>query len=659
MTLARSERSEGAARKSAHWLRLGFGLVPILTVLLLREQVPWTVKYPAGWVVPITHWIDVATTWLIESFDLGLFTFKEFTRGISWLLGWPLEWAEALLASGFGESGPGPVPWVGVVALAVILGHYINGWRPALLAGGCVLYLALFGQWQSAMRTLATVLICVPLAAVIGLALGILGARSKRIEAFLTPLLDLMQSVPHYAYFVPVVFFFGIGLAPGAIATIIFAMPPMARCTLLGIKRVPVDILEAARMAGCTRWQLLWKVQIPVARPTFMVGVNQVIMQTLGMVVIASLIGVKGLGYDLLFSLQNLRLGKALEQGVAIVVIAIALDRLSQGYAVHQPWLRGVGQGWFHRHLYLLVGAAAFGGSLLLAAAITAFHTFPDGWSISTAPMWDGLIRWISDNLYDYLSVLRKWLILYVFLPVKMAYLWLPWPVVVLGLGWLGFNVGGLRLAALVSGLLLAIVVTGFWEKTALTAYLVTISVAICVLIGVPVGILAARNDRTAAIVTLWCDTFQTFPSFVYLIPVVMLFKVGDIAAVMAVVVWAVIPIIRYTNLGLRQVPYDVVEAAKTCGCTRRQTLWRVQLPLALPEIMLGLNQTIMFALFMVIIAALIGTQDLGRVIMHALTYSDIGKGVMAGLCIAFIGIIADRLIGGWSSERKRALGLT
>ena len=191
-----------------------------------------------------------------------------------------------------------------------------------------------------------------------------------------------------------------------------------------------------------------------------------------------------------------------------------------------------------------------------------------------------------------------------------------------------------------------------------LTAYLVTISVFICVVIGIPVGIAATFNRRLAGAVKLWCDVFQTFPSFIYLIPVVMLFKVGDVAAVMAVVVWAMIPMIRYTMLGLQGVPREAVEAAFAFGCTGRQILWHVRLPLAVPEIMLGLNQTIMFALFMVIIAALIGTQDLGREIMHALTYSDIGTGIMAGLCIAFIGIMADRLIGSWSANRREALGL-
>lgn len=591
------------------------------------------------------------------AFDFGPFTFKEVTRSIAWLLGSLLDGIDRLLVEASQEQNPAPLPWLAVVVVACIFGHYINGWRLATVAGACFLYLALFGHWSNAMRTLGLVLLCVLLAVAAGLLAGIASTRSRAVDVALKPVLDLMQSVPHFAYFIPIVFLFGIGTAPGAIAIILFALPPMIRCTDLGLRRVPTDIVEAARMVGCTRWQLLWKVQMPAARPTLMLGVNQVIMQTLAMVVIASLIGVRGLGYDLLFSLQNLRLGLALEQGIAIVVIAIALDRLSRDYALEQPWLRRRDAGWISQHGHLMAGLAALGALWALAHWIGPLRQFPSAWTISTAPLWDSLIRWVTEVLYDPLWALRTWALLYLLLPTKQFYLWLPWPVVFVVLFAIALNIGGWRLAALVTMLLAAILTSGLWEPTVLTLYLVTVSVGLCVLLGVPIGILAARSDKAGRWITLWCDTFQTFPSFVYLIPVVMLFRAGDVAAVTAVIVWAVIPMIRYTHLGLRNLPGEVVEAATMMGCTQRQLLWRVQLPLALPELLLGLNQTIVFALFMVIIAALIGTQDLGREILHALTYSDVGRGLMAGLCIAFIGLIANRILGEWSERRKQALG--
>ncbi len=153
-------------------------------------------------------------------------------------------------------------------------------------------------------------------------------------------------------------------------------------------------------------------------------------------------------------------------------------------------------------------------------------------------------------------------------------------------------------------------------------------------------------------------DTLQTLPSFVYLMPVVMLFRVGDFAAMIAVVAYSLTPVIRYTDHGIRKVPPQMIEAAVASGCTRRQMLWKVQLPMALPEIMLGVNQTIMMALSMLVITALVGTRDLGQEVYIALTKADTGRGIIAGLFVAFIAIIADRLIGAWSSRRKAELGL-
>jgi glycine betaine/proline transport system permease protein len=153
-------------------------------------------------------------------------------------------------------------------------------------------------------------------------------------------------------------------------------------------------------------------------------------------------------------------------------------------------------------------------------------------------------------------------------------------------------------------------------------------------------------------------DTLQTLPSFVYLIPVVMLFRVGDVTAMIAIVLFAVAPAIRYTSHGIRQVPTQLVEAATAMGCTRRQLLWRVQLPLALPEILLGINQTILLALSMLVITALVGTRDLGQEVYIALTKADPGRGVVAGLAIAFIGITADRLMSAWARRLRQGMGL-
>jgi glycine betaine/proline transport system permease protein len=191
-----------------------------------------------------------------------------------------------------------------------------------------------------------------------------------------------------------------------------------------------------------------------------------------------------------------------------------------------------------------------------------------------------------------------------------------------------------------------------------ITAYMVTFAVLVAALIGLPLGIWAAGREERARIVLLICDSAQTFPSFIYLIPVIMLFGVNDVAAIGAVIVFGMVPMTRYTIEGLRGVPPALIEAADMSGATKRQKLWTVKLPLALPTIMVGVNQTVMFSLFMVIIAAFIGTRDLGQEMQRALSATDVGKGLVLGLCVAFMGLLVDHLIIRWSADRKKALGL-
>ena len=220
-----------------------------------------------------------------------------------------------------------------------------------------------------------------------------------------------------------------------------------------------------------------------------------------------------------------------------------------------------------------------------------------------------------------------------------------------------GYRLGGRRLALLIAILTAACVVFGLWDKVMTTLYLCAVSTVIACAIGLPIGILSARSHIADRIVTVVVDTLQTIPAFVYLIPAVMLFRVGDVAAMIGIVLYALTPAIRYTNHGLRQVPPPLIEAATMSGCTRRQLLWKVQFPLALPELLLGINQVIMLALSMDIIAAMIGTRDLGQEVFSALATANVGRGLLAGLTVAFIGIIADRLMGAWSKNLRARFG--
>jgi len=633
-------------------------LGPFALIAAVRNFLPdWAVTVPEKWHIPFIEWVNAVVNFLHKQPLLAGVTFRDVTRTVAEGVEWPLDFMQGLLISGFSSLGLPALPWVMVVGLAAVWGWHLKGWRLSLLAGGCIFYLALFGKWKLSMITLSVVLVAAPIAGGIGLALGILAVKWRPFERVLMPLLNVMQSLPHFSYLIPVAVFIGVSHKAGAIATLLFAMPPMARLTILGLRGIKPDVIEAGRMAGCTRRQMLWKVEIPAARQTLMVGVNQVIMQCLAMVVIASFVGAKGLGQDLLFRLQSLRIGQALEIGVAIVFMAVMLDRLSQALAEKQPEHRREGPVWQSRpYLTAAVGVIAVS---ILAAWISPYAAkLPRDLTITTAPFWDAVVDAITLHLYDPLSIIRDGLLLYVLIPLRQLFQWCPWIGAVALVAGVGWHLGKWRLAAIVSLFILFIAFSGFWPRALITAYMVVFAVCICVLIGIPLGIWAAGSERRNRFMLFLCDTFQTFPSFIYLIPVIMLFQVGDMAAIAAIVIYAMIPAVRYTIIGLRGVPAETIEAARTSGCTERQLLWKVRMPLAFPEIMLGINQTIMFGLFMVIIAAFIGTKDLGQEIFRALTFADAGKGLVVGLCVAFMGLTADLLITEWAKRRKTQLGL-
>lgn len=651
-----ADRSGQARLAGRYWPALL--LAPFLILTFARERLPdWAVSVPERWTVPFIDWINAVVKVMRREEIFGLFTVRDATRALADLINWPLELVEGILIGGIPALGLPALPWILIVGLATTWGWYLKGPRLAILAGGCIAYLALFGKWELSMITLAAVLVAAPIAGAIGVGLGILAVKRRWFEAALWPVLNVMQSLPHFSYLIPVAVFVGVGHKAGTIATILFALPPMARLAILGLRGVPAEVVEAGVMAGCTPRQLLWKVELPAARESIMVGVNQVIMQCLAMVVIASFVGAKGLGHDLLFRLQSLRIGQALEIGVAIVLMAIALDRLSQALAERQPEHAREGAFW-QTHPFLSAAGAVTLISILTAFATPAAQALPDTLTITTAPFWDGIVDYITVNWFDALALFRDDLLRHVLIPLRNLFQLVPWIALTLLVACIGCYLSGWRLALLVAGFILFIAFSGFWGRALITAYMVCFAVVVCVLIGLPLGIWASRGERRTAIATTLCDTFQTFPSFIYLIPVIMLFQVGDVAAITAIVIYAVIPVVRYTMFGLRGVPREIVEAAITSGCTPMQTLWKVRLPLAFPEIMLGINQTIMFALFMVIIAAFIGTRDLGQEIFRALTFADAGKGLVVGLCVSFMGLTADQLITAWAKRRRAVLGL-
>ncbi len=264
--------------------------------------------------IPLGDWIEAAVDWLL----IHLQPFFDFvTRVVGWLVN-NLE--TGLLAL---------PPWA-IVGVVVLLGLWRVGWRFGAFALVSLALVMGMDLWPETMSTFALVVASGIVALLIGLPLGVLSAKSDLAWAIIRPILDLMQTMPPFVYLIPAAMFFGLGKVPGAIATIIFAMPPAVRLTNLGIRQVGREMVEAGLAFGCTRRQLLFKVQLPIALPSIMAGVNQVNMLALSMVVIASMIGAGGLGDTVLRGIQRLDVGLGFEGGLGVVILAILLDRISQ-----------------------------------------------------------------------------------------------------------------------------------------------------------------------------------------------------------------------------------------------------------------------------------------------------------------------------------------
>lgn len=624
----------------------------------------WIIRFPNKWQLPLEGWISDFLDWLVESANFYFFTFRDVTRAVAALIEAPYQFLRNLLIEGF-QSGIGneavhiapSMSWIAVIATVAAIGHYARDWKLAGLVAACFAYLAVFGQWESAMITLSSVLVSVPIGAVGGLFLGILAYRLAWFDRLLRPVLDLMQTVPVFAYLVPILILFGFGPVAALVATVIYAMPPMVRITTLALRGVPEEILEAGRMAGCTQRQMTWKVLAPSATPMLMVGVNQVIMLTLNMVIIASMIGAGGLGFDVLSSLRKLDIGGGIEAGLAIVVMAIALDRASQAFAERSQRHPPTGN-LLARHPWTGTVFLAVGATLILGLFIPPVQTYPSALTITTGPFWADAMKWVNVNFFDTFEAIKTVFLQWLLLPVKKFFAGIPWAWGIIAIGLIAGRVGGWKLGVVAALLMTFIAASGLWAKAMVTIYLCGVSVLIATIIGIPLGVWAAQSKRAGQVILALMDTLQTLPSFVYLIPVIMLFRVGDFSAMVAVILYALAPAVRYAAHGLRSVPDHLVEAAQMAGCTPWQLLWRVKLPLATPQLLLGLNQTIMLALSMLVITALVGTRDLGQEVYIALTKANAGQGIVAGLSVAFIAIIADRIVNALADGQRRRLGI-
>lgn len=680
-------RSAILEKKTLNWI----AIILITTIFLIfKEEWSWSTKYPKELIVPISDWIN----FLMEKF---VNKFGWFFLNISWVLSWPITAAQWLLHS---------LPWVVIIFLVTFTAYLSAGLKLALFTLCSTFYMVLIGYWEESMNTLSLVIISVPMAVSIGFGLGVWGHFSKRAEKIIMPILDIFQTVPTFAYLLPILLLFGFGTVVGLIASVLYSFPPMVRNTILGLKRVPANIIESAIMSGADPKQLFWQAMLPSCKKQILLGINQSTMAALSMVIIAAIIGgTADIGWEVLYYIRKAEVGQSLVVGMVIALMAIIIDRITTGFALKSDQDKKLPA--FQKITKISYLSFAFIGSVSLFIFATFFEIL-DAWpydlSVWVASHINHLFDAFVETFRAEIKQIKNYSLFFIMLPTKIGLqqavspftwgfqletmhkilyfgsflvlsLWLlkkkknevfvftllfmifiytgltqmPWPPLLIIYSFFAWQIGGYKLALGTFIGLGFIIVVGMWPEAMLSVYLCGIAVVFCFIMGTSLGIWAAHNSIVSAIVRPINDTLQTIPLFVILIPFVMLFKIGDFTALLAIIIYAIVPSVRYAEHGIRNLSSEVIEASKMMGSTRMQLLFLVKIPLAMPVIMLGLNQTIMYGIAMLVIAALIGTNGLEQIVFIGLTDGNMGKGLIAGISLAIIAMIADRMTAAWS----------
>ena len=645
---------QGGISRGTLWVTVAIA-VYLLAYFLSRNYVSTDFgDFPKAWELPIQEPIDSLFEWTGNNFSW-------FFNPISDVIDKGLDWLETFLLW---------LPWTVAFGVTTLLGLKLWGKGLAILCGASLIFIGLIGFWDSAMITLSIMGVSVLIAVAVAIPVGILVAFSNRFEAVVRPILDTMQVLPPFVYLIPALILFGVSGTQSVFLTVVYSIPPAIRLTNLGIRQVPRETIETALSHGSTTLQTLFQVQIPLARRSIMMGVNQTIMMAMAMVIITALVGSGGLGREVWTALRQIDSGKGLESGVAIVLLAIVLDRLSYALAREdikapppntntskvdslnstKPGVAGAEKlGNLLTHFRLLIGGVAVIVLLLIISVVLdGAKEFPQRWTFSFAEPVNYAADWMAVNLHFITSWVRDSLFRELaFAPIQTLLLWLPWPAMIVLTAALAYVTAGRGAAVLTVLGLLFVGMGGVWDLTIDTLSQVLTAGVFTVVAGICIGVLVSRSRTFEAILRPILDTMQTMPIFVYLIPVIMLWGVGPHIGVLATVVYALPPVVRMTSLGISQVPPQVMETAQSHGSTRLQTLTQVQLPLAMPTIMMGINQTVILVLAMVIIAGLVGGGGLGQEVYDSYVHLEMGDGLISGMAIVFMAMVLDRMSQG------------
>ncbi|ORT59549.1 ABC transporter permease subunit [Streptomyces sp. CB03238] len=618
-------------------LRRYWPLAAALVLLPLGLLLAGGGTWPTSLSVDLSGPLGTASDWIVDNRDshpLFLYFFGHISNAVVLAVRGVYL---VLLAAG----------WAGVTAVAGIVAWRVAGLRLGLTTVAAFAVCGLLGMWVPTMQTLALMVVAVAASVALGALLGLAAGLSDRTYRALRPVLDTMQVLPAFAYLLPVVLVFGIGVPAAVLATVVYAAPPMARLTALGLRGADPGVLEASASLGATGRQRLLTARLPLARKELLLGVNQSIMMALSMAVIASVIGAGGLGDRVYQALASVDVGAALAAGIPIVLLAVVLDRTATG-------ARAV-----RRRDWATCGVAVLAAAVV--GRVSGGLAWPVAWHVDIAEPVNRAVDWMTAHLYSGVPVIggtADWAAHFtgwVLDPVRDGLQALPWWALLLLVGALALLVGTWRTALTAVAAMGAIGVLGVWDASLDTLSQVLAAVAVTLVLGFAVAVAAARSARFERLLRPVLDVFQTMPQFVYLIPVVALFGVGRAPAVAAAVVYALPAVVRITTQGLRGVDPVALESARSLGATGWQQLRQVQLPLARPALLLAVNQAVVLVLAVVIIGGLVGGGALGYDVVYGLAQGDLATGLVAGAAIVCLGLMLDRVTQPTGKEARHA----